>query len=83
VRREGPWHRPIDPGYLPGGGGGGGGGGEGGVRGEQTMFFPSPTSRGARISNCDGAATRFCEDQGFSGAVYKAPGRVLSDFLCR
>ncbi len=77
VRREGPWRRPVDPVYPPSGGG------YGGVRGEQTMFYPAPTSRGARISNRDGAATRFCREQGFSEAVYKAPGSVLSDVLCR
>lgn len=76
VRREGPWYKPV---YPPPGGGPG----SGGVRGEQTMFFPAPTYRGARISNRDGAATRFCEDQGFAEAVYKAPGSVLSDVLCR
>jgi len=79
VRREGPWYKPVDPVYPPGGGGPG----AGGVRGEQTMFFPAPTHRGARISSRDGAATRFCQDQGFSEAVYKAPGSVLSDVLCR
>ena len=79
VRREGPWRRPVDPVYPPTGGGIG----AGGVRGEQTMCYPSPTRRGARISNRDGAATRFCQDQGFSEAVYKAPGSVLSDVLCR
>jgi hypothetical protein len=81
VRREGPWYRPADPVYPPPGGGPGHG--AGGIRGEQTMFFPTPTYRGARISNRDGAATRFCEDQGFAEAVYKAPGSVLSDVLCR
>jgi len=79
TRREGPWRRPVaDPVYPPAGGGQ-----AGGVRGEQTMFFPSPTWRGARITNRAGAATRFCEDQGYSEAVYKAPGSVLSDVLCR
>jgi hypothetical protein len=79
VRREGPWRRPVaDPVYPPPGGGQ-----SGGLRGEQTMFFPAPTYRGARISNRDGAATRFCQDNGFSDAVYKAPGSVLSDVLCR
>lgn len=79
VRREGPWYKPVDPLYPPPGGGHG----AGGVRGEQTMFFAAPTYRGARISNRDGAATRFCQDQGFDEAVYKAPGSVLSDVLCR
>ncbi|MEX1250995.1 MAG: beta/gamma crystallin-related protein [Hyphomonas sp.] len=79
VRREGPWYKPVAPVYPPGEAGPG----AGGVRGEQTMFFPSPTHRGARISSRDGAATRFCQDQGFSEAVYKAPGSVLSDVLCR
>ncbi len=79
VRREGPWYKPVDPVYPPPGGGPG----AGGVRGEQTMFYPAPAYRGARISNRDGAATRFCQDQGFSEAVYKAPGGVLSDVLCR
>ncbi len=79
VRREGPWRRPVaDPVYPPSGGGQ-----SSGFRGEQTMFFPAPTYRGSRISNRDGAATRFCEDKGFSEAVYKAPGSVLSDVLCR
>ena len=80
-RREGPWRRPLplplpDTSYPPSGG-------AGGLRGEQTVFFPAPTYRGSRISNRDGAATRFCQDQGFSEAVYKAPGSVLSDVLCR
>lgn len=79
VRREGPWYKPVDPVYPPPGVGPG----AGGVRGEQTMFFPAPTYRGARISNRDGAATRFCQDQGFEEAVYKAPASVLSDVLCR
>ncbi len=77
VRREGPWRRPIMPAPLPGGGQ------PGGLRGEQTMFYPAPTYRGARITDRAGAATRFCQDQGFSEAVYKAPGSVLSDVLCR
>lgn len=79
VRREGPWRPPVTtPGYPPGGGS------TSGIRGEQTVFFPAPvTSRGQRISNTSGAATRFCQDQGFYEAVYKAPGSVLSDVLCR
>ncbi|MFN7163545.1 MAG: beta/gamma crystallin-related protein [Hyphomonas sp.] len=77
VRREGPWRRPVPPAPLPGGGA------SGGVRGEQTMFYPAPTYRGARITDRAGAATRFCQDKGFSEAVYKAPGSVLSDVLCR
>lgn len=79
VRREGPWRRPVvDPVHPPSNGGQ-----SGGVRGEQTMFFPSPTYRGSRISNREGAATRFCQENGFSDAMYKAPGSVLSDVLCR
>ncbi|MBK8197915.1 MAG: beta/gamma crystallin family protein [Acidobacteria bacterium] len=81
VRREGPWRRPVPlpgPSYPPSNGGA-----VGGLSGEQSVFFPAPTYRGARISNRDGAATRFCQDQGFSEAVYKAPGSVLSDVLCR
>lgn len=81
-RREGPWREPI-PAPQPGYPSGGGNGGAGGVRGEQSMFFPAPTYRGARITNRDGAATRFCQDNGFSEAAYKAPGSVLSDVLCR
>jgi len=78
VRREGPWYPPVTtPAYPPSGGQ------AGGFQGEQTMFFPAPTYRGARISNREGAATRFCQDQGFYEAVYKAPGSVLSDVLCR
>ena len=78
VRREGPWRKPIPPTYPPSSGQ------SGGFRGEQTMFYPAPTSyRGQRITNTSGAATRFCQDQGFSEAVYKAPGSVLSDVLCR
>lgn len=78
VRREGPWRKPLPPTYPPSGGQ------SGGFRGEQTMFFPAPTSyRGQRVSNTSGAATRFCQDQGFSEALYKAPGSVLSDVLCR
>lgn len=74
VRREGPWRPPVPtPGH----------GGAGGFEGEQSVFFPAPTVRGARISNRDGAATRFCQDNGFDEAVYKAPGPVLSDVLCR
>jgi hypothetical protein len=30
-----------------------------------------------------GAATRFCQGMGFYEAVYKAPGPVLSDVVCR
>ncbi|MBU4568368.1 MAG: beta/gamma crystallin family protein [Alphaproteobacteria bacterium] len=78
-RREGPWRRPVpDPFYPPGPGGG-----AGGFEGEQSVFFPAPTYRGARISNRDGAATRFCQDNGFDEAAYKAPGPVLSDVVCR
>lgn len=78
VRREGPWRPPVIPAPLPGGGGP-----RGGFEGETTVFFPAPVDRGRRIENRDGAANRFCRDQGFSEAVYKAPGRVLSDVLCR
>jgi hypothetical protein len=79
-RREGPWRRPVvDPVYPPPPVSGG----AGGIEGEQTVFFPVPTYRGARISNRDGAATRFCQDQGLSEAVYKGSGPVLSDVLCR
>jgi hypothetical protein len=79
VRKEGPWRPPVTtPGYPPGGGS------AKGIPGEQTVFFPAPvTPRGQRISNTSGAATRFCQDQGFYEAVYKAPGSVLSDVLCR
>lgn len=79
VRREGPWRPPVaSPSYPPGGGP------SGGYRGEQTVFFPAPVNfRGQRIANTSGAATRFCQDQGLSEAVYKAPGSVLSDVLCR
>ena len=73
-RREGPWRPPVPaPGH----------GGAGGFEGEQSVFFPAPTYRGARISNREGAATRFCQENGFDEAVYKAPGPVLSDVLCR
>jgi Beta/Gamma crystallin len=82
VRREGPWRRPIaDPVYPSSGDGYGGP--DDGVEGETSVFFPAPRRRGARISNRDGAASRFCQDKGFSEAVYKAPGPVLSDVLCR
>jgi len=80
VRREGPWRRPVvDPIYPPPPVSGG----AEGIEGEQTVFFPAPAYRGARISNRDGAATRFCQDQGLSEAVYKGSGPVLSDVLCR
>jgi hypothetical protein len=82
ARREGPWRRPVlDPVYpvAPVDGPRG----SGVFEGEQTVFFPAPTYRGARIANRDGAATEFCEDNGFTEAVYKGPGRVLSDVLCR
>ncbi len=78
VRREGPWRPPVAPAPLPGSPGG-----QDAFEGETTVFFPSPVIRGRRIENRDGAATRFCQDQGLSEAVYKAPGRVLSDVLCR
>ncbi|MFN3911442.1 beta/gamma crystallin-related protein [Hyphomonas sp.] len=79
VRREGPWLPPVpEPVYPPAGGGG-----AQGIEGEQSVFFPAPTFRGARISNREGAATRFCQDNGFAEAAYKAPGPVLSDVLCR
>lgn len=76
VRKEGPWRPPVStPGSRHG---------NGGLRGEQSVFFPAPTDwRGQRISNTSGAATRFCQDQGYYEAVYKAPGSVLSDVLCR
>lgn len=78
-RREGPWRPPVPgPAYPPAGNGG-----AGGLQGEQSVFFPAPTYRGARISNRDGAATRFCQDNGFNEAAYKAPGPVLSDVVCR
>ena len=54
-----------------------------GIAGESTVFFPAPTSRGRRIDNGAGAATRFCRDNGFAEAAYKARGPVLSDVLCR
>lgn len=78
VRREGPWRPPVpEPVYPPAGGG------AQGIEGEQSVFFPAPSYRGARISNREGAATRFCQDNGFAEAAYKAPGPVLSDVLCR
>lgn len=78
-RREGPWRPPVpDPVYPPGGGA------AGGFEGEQSVFFPAPVdARGRRIANTSGSATRFCQDQGFYEAAYKAPGSVLSDVLCR
>ncbi|MFN7056514.1 beta/gamma crystallin-related protein [Hyphomonas sp.] len=74
VRREGPWRRPVPP---PGGNL------QGGFEGEQTVFFPAPMEFGRRIQDSSGAATRFCRNMGFSEAVYKAPGPVLSDVVCR
>ena len=78
VRREGPWRRPVPP--IPGGPGRDI---RGGFEGEQSVFFPAPTYNGRRINDGTGAATRFCQDKGFREAVYKAPGPILSDVLCR
>ncbi|WP_291047813.1 beta/gamma crystallin-related protein [Hyphomonas sp.] len=77
VRREGPWRRPIPPVTGPVQDT------RGGFRGEQTVFFPTPTTNGRRINDGSGAATRFCQSMGFYEAVYKAPGPVLSDVVCR
>lgn len=77
VRREGPWRRPVPPVTGPGRDT------RGGYEGEQTVFFPAPTYQGRRINDGSGAATRFCQDMGFYEAVYKAPGPVLSDVVCR
>lgn len=77
VRREGPWRRPVPPVTGPGRDL------HGGYEGEQTVFFPAPTYQGRRIHDGSGAATRFCRDMGFYEAVYKAPGPVLSDVVCR
>ena len=77
VRREGPWRRPVPPVTGPIRDT------HGGFEGEQTVFFPTPTANGRRISDGAGAATRFCQGMGFYEAVYKAPGPVLSDVVCR
>ncbi|OYW87136.1 MAG: hypothetical protein B7Z22_05155, partial [Hyphomonas sp. 32-62-5] len=77
VRREGPWRRPTPPVTGPIRDT------HGGFEGEQSVFFPAPTSNGRRISDGVGAATRFCQGMGFYEAVYKAPGPVLSDVVCR
>ncbi len=74
VRREGPWRRPVPPPSRDVGGG---------FEGEQSVFFPAPVDYGRRIQDGAGAATRFCQSLGFSEAVYKAPGPVLSDVVCR
>jgi len=78
VRREGPWRRPVVPAPVtpPRNI-------HGGFQGEQTVFFPTPVEYGRRISNGEGAATRFCRSMNFREAVYKAPGPVLSDVVCR
>jgi hypothetical protein len=75
--REGPWSRPGPPAPSLGPNI------QGGFQGEQTVFFPAPTEFGRRIQDSMGAATRFCRNKGFSEAVYKAPGPVLSDVVCR
>lgn len=77
VRREGPWRRPITPIPAPGRDT------RGGFEGEQSVFFPAPTLNGRRINDGTGVATRFCQDRGFREAVYKAPGPILSDVVCR
>ncbi|MFN4185902.1 MAG: beta/gamma crystallin-related protein [Hyphomonas sp.] len=77
VRREGPWRRPVTPAPTPIRDT------RGGFQGEQTVFFPTPTTNGRRINDGSGAGTRFCQSMGFSEAVYKAPGPVLSDVVCR
>lgn len=74
VRREGPWRRPVSPPARNT---------QGGFQGEQTVFFPAPVEHGRRITDGSGAATRFCRNMGFAEAVYKAPGPVLSDVVCR
>ena len=74
VRREGPWRRPVPPPVRDI---------RGGFEGEQSVFFPAPVEYGRRIPDGSGAATRFCRSLGFSEAVYKAPGPVLSDVVCR
>lgn len=78
VRKEGPWRPPVTTPGFPGR--------RSGERnpGRADGLLPGPGHpRGQRISNTSGAATRFCQDQGFYEAVYKAPGSVLSDVLCR
>ena len=77
VRREGPWRRPVVPAPAPIRDT------RSGFEGEQSVFFPAPTYNGRRINDGSGAATRFCQENGFDEAVYKAPGPVLSDVLCR
>ena len=69
--------RPRGGGYGPRGGY------DGGYEGQDTVFFPRPLDRrGSEIRNGDGRATRFCRDNGFSGAAYKSRGRYLKDVLC-
>lgn len=74
VRREGPWRRPVAPPDRSI---------RGGFEGEQSVFFPAPVEYGRRIPDGARAGTRFCRSMGFSEAVYKAPGPVLSDVVCR
>lgn len=77
VRREGPWRRPVAPVAPPPRDT------REGFQGEQTVFFPAPTYNGRRINDGSGAATRYCQSLGFYEAVYKSPGPVLSDVVCR